>query len=129
LDGALAQLGHHVIRTGHLHGTTLSATLLAADLAVLPYADGASPRRGSLLACAAHGLPIISTDPASGLVADAVLTVPPNHPQALAEVIRRVHHDATLAEQLHQASLALHARTSWPRIAADHVTIYAQHLA
>src|SRR5205085_8436561 len=58
LQPRLATLGTHLIRPGYLQPEALSAHLLAADVALLPYADGASPRRGSLLACAEHGLPI-----------------------------------------------------------------------
>jgi glycosyltransferase involved in cell wall biosynthesis len=46
------RLDAHVLQTGWLPSDQLSAHLLAADMAVLPYADGASPRRGSLIACA-----------------------------------------------------------------------------
>ena len=72
----LARLGERVVRSGFLSAEAVSAYLLAGDVALLPYVDGASPRRGSLLACAEHGLPIVSTLPASAAVADAVLPVP-----------------------------------------------------
>ena len=39
----------------------MTANLLAADCAVLPYREGASLRHGSLMAALAHGLPIVST--------------------------------------------------------------------
>src|SRR5205823_507076 len=53
----LGQLARSVVQTGWLSPSDVSAYLVAGDVALLPYADGASPRRGSLLACAAHGLP------------------------------------------------------------------------
>jgi polysaccharide biosynthesis protein PslF len=56
-------LGRRVTITGHCPEAEVSAHLLAADLAALPFADGASFRRGSLLAALAHGLPTITTFP------------------------------------------------------------------
>jgi GT2 family glycosyltransferase/glycosyltransferase involved in cell wall biosynthesis len=47
--------------TGYLEPGEVSAALLSADMAVLPYADGASFRRGSLLAVLEHGLPLVTT--------------------------------------------------------------------
>ena len=60
----IEELGLHkrVSITGHCAADEVSAHLLAADLAALPFADGASFRRGSLLAVLAHGVPVITTN-------------------------------------------------------------------
>ena len=84
----------------------LSRVLLAGDVALLPYADGASPRRGSLLACAAHGLPIVSTQPASRAVADAVHAVAPDA-ATLAAAVLEVADASPLAARLRAAARAL----------------------
>ena len=49
--------------TGFVAPQEVSAALLSADMAVLPFADGASFRRGSLLAVLEHALPVITTLP------------------------------------------------------------------
>lgn len=49
--------------TGFLADEEVSAWLRAADLLVLPYKDGVSLRRGTLMAGLAHGRPILSTPP------------------------------------------------------------------
>lgn len=121
LDG----LGARVLRTGHLSRERLSAHLLAADVALLPYADGASPRRGSLLACAAHGLPIVSTLPTSGGLDQIVAAEPAGDADRLAAAVLRVTADATLRARLSRASLALAEQTAWPSIAERHLSIYA----
>ncbi len=53
----------------------VSANLLAADCAVLPYREGASLRHGSLMAALAHGLPIVSTT-LTGCPAEAMKQFP-----------------------------------------------------
>jgi glycosyltransferase involved in cell wall biosynthesis len=52
-----------VIITGQCPEQEVSGHLLAADLAALPFGDGASFRRGSLLAALAHGLAVVTTAP------------------------------------------------------------------
>jgi glycosyltransferase involved in cell wall biosynthesis len=123
IHGRLSPFGASIIRAGWLPPTELSAYLLSGDVALLPYADGASGRRGSLLACAEHALPIVSTLPAAEEVSACIEAVQPT-PVALAEAVLRIH-----AEPLRQraASRALAERMSWPRIAAEHVTLY-EHL-
>ena len=63
---ATAELYGRAIVTGHCPDAEVSAHLLAADIAALPYADGASFRRGSLLAALAHGVPTVTTTPTDG---------------------------------------------------------------
>jgi glycosyltransferase involved in cell wall biosynthesis len=120
------RLGDRALHSGFVEPPEVSQYLLAADVAVLPYRDGASPRRGALLACAEHGLPIVSTQPASDAVADAVLAVAPDDAQALTEAVTRVAEDAGLAERLREGSRALAQRVSWAGIAERHEAIYAQ---
>ena len=127
LGPRLDRFGSHVLRTGWLAAEELSAHLLAGDVAVLPYTDGASARRGSLLACAEHGLPIVSTLPAAREVARFIQAVAAD-PMDLAEAVLRVATDPSIAAHLHAASLALARDMSWPAIAAAHVRIYTRLL-
>lgn len=124
VSGRLDRLADRVVRTGWLAPEALSEYLLAGDVALLPYADGASPRRGSLLACAEHGLPIVSTQPASLAVADAIQAVAPTA-AALAAAVLEVARTPSLATRRRASSRALAARTSWQAIAAAHIQIYA----
>jgi glycosyltransferase involved in cell wall biosynthesis len=118
-----ARLDDRVIHTGWLEPAAMSAHLLAADVALLPYTDGASPRRGSLLACAEHNLPIVSTQPAAPEVAAAIHAVP-SDATALAEAVLAVSSDDALAARLKGASRSLAEAVAWPQIAAAHRGIY-----
>ncbi len=123
----LRALAGHVVATGHLPPEDLSAHLLALDVALLPYADGASPRRGSLLACAEHELPIVTTS-GPGLVpllADAVMALRPDDPTALARAVLAVGSDAGLRQRLRAGSRRVAGAASWDHIAARHAEVYA----
>jgi glycosyltransferase involved in cell wall biosynthesis len=117
-------LGTNVIRTGWLPPRRLSAYLLAGDVALLPFLDGASGRRGSLLACAAHGLPIVTSQPAAPEVQPYVEAVR-LEPSELAAAVLGVWRKPT---KLRAASQALASEVSWPRIAAQHVELYERLL-
>jgi len=118
-----------VTETGHLPDAEVSAWFLAADLVVLPFRDGASFRRGSLLAALAHGCPVISTTPGDTATAEALgpaaLLVPPNDPAALATAMAALDADDAARARLAAAGRALAARFSWHAIAAQHEALYA----
>lgn len=128
-------VGAYVSWTGFISNEEVSANLLAADCAVLPYREGASLRHGSLMAALAHGLPIISTRPsddmreAGGLFpvlrnGTSALLVPPDDPTALAEAVTRVMSDPALRERLAQAALDLAREFTWDAIADRHIEMY-----
>ncbi len=116
--------------TGYTTAAEVSANLLAADIAVLPYRDGASFRRGSLLAMLAHGLPVVTTHPALPLseLADGetALLVPPDDPPALATAVARLAMDEILRRRLSEGARRVAAEFGWERIAARHLALYHQ---
>ena len=72
------------------------------------------------MACAEHGLPIVSTLPAGAEVADAIRAVDPS---GLVEAVQEVVADP---EPWRARSKALAERVCWSRIAAAHLDIYDQ---
>ena len=110
-----------VITTGYLGPQEVSQALLTCDALVLPYVDGASLRRGSLLAAIAHGRAIVTTEPLypiEGLQHEvSVVYVPPSDPPALADSVQRVLQDAALRHRL-QTNVSETAKLyTWDRIA------------
>lgn len=108
--------------SGYLPPEEASAALCAVDVCVLPYRDGASFRRGSLMAALAHGLPIVTTHPRVPVPdlahGSAVWLTPPEDPDALADGIARVADDGALARALAAGAAALAREFDWQRIAA-----------
>ncbi len=125
---ARLELDRHIIRTGHLAPKETSRALYALDGVALPFRDGASFRRGSLLAPLAHGLPVVTTYPQGQpssrgklpqLIAQQnVLLVEPSDPAALATALTRLRHDPALASQLSAGARELSRHFEWDKIAS-----------
>ncbi len=117
-----------VIWTGFLPPEEVSAAFAVADMAVLPYSDGISFRRGSLMAALAHGMPIISTVPRAHLPElvpeENVILVPPEQPADLAEAVARVADHAGLRARLGEGARRLSRLFAWERIARDSLALY-----
>lgn len=138
------QLGERIVRTGFLKPPELSATLLACDVVALPFRDGASARRGTLMAALAHGLPIVSTLPArtsplpgpaaiwlgagpSGVAVrdgEAILLVPPDDADALATALIRLADDPSLRARLAEGATTAATRIAWPTLASETREVY-----
>jgi glycosyltransferase involved in cell wall biosynthesis len=63
VKGLIGELGlsSRVMWTDHTPPEIVTANFFASDMCVLPYRDGASFRRGTLMAALAHGMPIVTT--------------------------------------------------------------------
>jgi len=142
LDRLAGELGvrDELIWTGYLEPPEVSAALLSADMAVLPYADGASFRRGSLLAVLEHGLPVVTTTGGKGqgsnseigeqqtwpelVDGDNALLVQPGDVEGLVRAIERVAVDSKLRLRLAEGAEKLADLFSWARIAEAHIALY-----
>jgi glycosyltransferase involved in cell wall biosynthesis len=117
-----------VIWAGRQPGDEVSRLLQAADLFVAPYDDGASLRRGSLVAGLAHGLPVVSTRPAvaSAYLRDGenVALVPPRDPAALAASLRDLLARPEAAARLGRAARRLGEQLDWATIARATRDVY-----
>jgi glycosyltransferase involved in cell wall biosynthesis len=123
--------------TGFTSSDQVSANLLAADCAVLPYREGATLRHGSLMAALTHGLPIVSTQADAGIDVDPklfpslrdgenALLVPPEDPVRLTAAVERVMTDPALRVRLSQAAASLSKQFEWAAIARRHLEVYGE---
>jgi glycosyltransferase involved in cell wall biosynthesis len=116
-------LANYIYTTGFLDEETVGKFLAASDVVVLPFRDGASYRRGSLMAAIHYGCPIVTTRPMIEIPAFAdgenMLLVPPNDPDALAAAIRQLFSSPELRHRLQRGAQHLAARFEWSNIARD----------
>lgn len=122
------RLRDRIVLTGYMGDRDVSESLVVCDCLALPYRDGASFRRGTLMAALAHGCAVVTTEPRVSVPELAheenVLLVPPSNAHQLAAGIRRVLDDAELRERLRAGSKQLSQLFTWDRIAADTVALF-----
>lgn len=133
MHARIAELGlKDVIHfTGYLEDESrVAAYLAASDLVVLPFRDGASYRRGSLMAALHHGCAIITTTPSIPVSAftdgSALRLVPPGDAQALAEAIDSLRRSPSDRAALGQGASALAHQFEWPQIAQQTLAFFQQ---
>jgi glycosyltransferase involved in cell wall biosynthesis len=121
-------LSERVRWTGHQTDSEVSADLAACDVLLMPYEDGASFRRGTLLAGLAHGCAIVTTTPQETLteLVDGrdLLYVAPRDALAAAQAVRRIADDDELAARLRTHAYAQSHLFTWERIAQEHIRLY-----
>jgi glycosyltransferase involved in cell wall biosynthesis len=121
--------------TGFVDDEEVSAYLKACDVVVLPFQDGASYRRGTLMAAIWHGCAIVTTQPhvTIPLFADGenmILAQPEVISQRapaflhVSHGILRLYRSAELREHLRHGALQLARHFEWPAIARDHITFF-----
>jgi glycosyltransferase involved in cell wall biosynthesis len=109
----------HVRWTGFVQDAEVSAHFLASDIIALPYLDGVSLRRGTLMAGLAHGRAIVTTTPETEApeLDGALLSVAPHDPRALAEAIAALWRNPDQRAVLEAASLQTSKHFTWDSIA------------
>jgi len=117
-----------VLWTGYMPPERVSASFWAADVCVLPYKDGVSYRRGTLMAALAHGMPIVSTEPRVPMdtLVDGqnILLVPADDPDAAADAVEKLIAETPLRARLAQGALALAQSFTWEHIATQTEQLY-----
>ena len=130
VDDLIASLGlsGRVCWTGFTPNEEVSANLMAADICVLPYRDGASFRRGSFMAALAHGRPIVSTVPRVHIPelvdGDNIALAPADDVDALAGRVMTLIDDPRQRERMAAGAKALSRRFEWSAIARQTMEIY-----
>lgn len=121
-------LGERVQWTGHLDDRGVSVALQLVDVLFMPYNDGASLRRGTLMAGLAHGCAMVTTTPQSPLpeLVDGrdLCYVPPEQPQAAAQAIAHLATTPSLRHALGVRARQQSELFTWSAIAAHHHQAY-----
>lgn len=117
--------------TGHQAEAEVAADLNACDILFMPYEDGASLRRGTLMAGLANGCAIVTTQPSEPLpeLEDGaqLLYVPPRDARAAALMIKHLADNVALAGQLRRRARRRSRHFHWDVIAEQHQELYAQY--
>ena len=125
-------LHDHIRWTGFVDSAAVSGHLTACDIVALPFRDGVSFRRGSLMAALAHGCSIISTHPqvdVPELIEDVHMRlVPPDSPTALAIAIEDLADNPELRAAMGRNARELSQRFTWETIAAQTAAYYQELL-
>ncbi len=121
-------LAERVQWTGHQSAAAVSADLNAVDVLLMPYTDGVSLRRGTLLAGLANGCAIVTTEPQAPLPELAherdLLLVPPADAVATAAAVMRLMDTPALLAAMRQNARQCHQAFTWERIVEQHRAIY-----
>lgn len=121
-------LADHVHWTGREDDAEVSADLGACDLLLLPYLDGASLRRGTLMAALANGCPIVTTMPQVPLpeLVDGrdLVYIPVEDVHSAAQVALRIANTPQLADALRSNAWERSQLFGWASIAQQHVDCY-----
>jgi glycosyltransferase involved in cell wall biosynthesis len=134
IDALIARLNLSTLvkQTGYLDDPTVSGFLSAADVVALPFADGASYRRGSLMAALEHGCATVTTTPQVAIPSFTdganLCLVPPGDPAALANALRHLYASPDERATLCAGALELGKRFNWAEIARTTLDWYQRVL-
>jgi len=112
-----------------LSAEAIADRLARATVAYMPFPDGASERRTSLLAALANGLPVITTKgrfTPAGLEGAVRFCSSPGEAVAAAQALLEA---PILREELAARGRQYAEKYSWENIAQSHITIYQQLVA
>jgi glycosyltransferase involved in cell wall biosynthesis len=120
-------LRSHLLQTGYLDDADIAAYLRAADVVALPFRDGASLRRGSLMAALTCGTAIVTTAPAQPIPAleDAVLFCEPTS-ASLTAALHTLYAEPEQRVRLREAAKHAARQFDWDQIAERTIAVFEQ---
>jgi glycosyltransferase involved in cell wall biosynthesis len=123
-----ANLGDRIHWTGYMSDNRVSTFLEAVDLIVMPYRDGVSLRRGTLMATLAQGCASVTTIPTSPVPelvhGKNIWLVPRKNGEALSEAITVLMQDDALRMKLKNGAKRLANNFTWDEIAKRTLEFY-----
>lgn len=117
--------------TGYLEDeTSIGAYLTACDVVALPFADGASYRRGSLMAAIQYGCAIVTATPQVEIPAfwhgENMMLVAADDRQALERRLQEVYQSPELRQKLRAGVKQLAQHFEWAKIAQAYIAFFEQ---
>ena len=126
----LAEMTHF---TGYMRDAAVARAIASVDLMCLPFRDGASYRRGSLMAAVNQGSAILTTQPAvdhsSFKHGENMWLAPPESSAELADAIRQLHADPEQLQQLRDGAERLREHFDWNVITRRSAEFFADVVA
>jgi glycosyltransferase involved in cell wall biosynthesis len=125
-------LADHLTWTGFIEDDAVADHLQQADVVALPFHDGASFRRGSLVAAIQHGCAIVTTRPAVPIpvfLDGENMLFCERSPESLYTALKRVESDQALKQRLKQGAVTLAPAFDWRTIARRTAAVYERILA
>ncbi len=121
-------LSEHIHWTGFVDDQAVSAAFFSSDVTALPYLDGVSLRRGTLMAALAHGRAIVTTTPSTIIpeLEGAIETVRPGDSNALAAGLKMLWQDEQRRRQLEIAAKNVASIFTWDSIASKTIEFFEQ---
>lgn len=110
----------------YLPAEKVAQHLASAGAVYLPFPDGASLRRASLIAALLNGSPVVTTrgDATPNDLADGEQVIYAASPEAALKAIRTITSNPEVSERLSREAAAYAQRFSWTEIARRHVALY-----
>lgn len=129
IDSLIVELNltEQILWTGFVSNHEVGAYLQTADTVVLPFRDGASFRRSSLMAAIEQFCPIITTIPIVSIpefTSDAIILVPPEDENQLATAMMSLKQSTEKRNQLRQNVQQLRQRFDWNTITDDTIQFF-----
>lgn len=121
-----------LLGTSHYSKKEVSQYLQCANMAVLPFVEGSSDRRSSLLAVLNQGIPTITTfgphTPPNFIDGKNMVLIPPNNPSAIAQAVEILVCDNKLSSCLSEGAVQLSRKYSFDKIAEKTLLVYQNAL-
>jgi glycosyltransferase involved in cell wall biosynthesis len=121
----------YVSRVGYLQDDgAIGSFLAASDAVVLPFVDGASYRRGSLMAAIRYACPIVTTAPRVQIPTfvdgENLRLVEAGNSASLASALRELYRSPALRQRLRQGAAKLARHFDWPQIVSDYTNFLSR---
>lgn len=111
--------------TGALSGEEAARKIQSCELMLLPFTDGASPRRGSLQACLALGKAVLTSSPKNPEpLLDGLAFQPDDSPDTWTEAALQLLQDSDQRLKLEQKAVRIAENFQWKTIADQHLSLF-----